>query len=209
MLPVEVSVFYYRYPWEQKGVVSGFIDKELLQVSGDGVSNLQQLIQNHPRAKYRMEEMQHRHGHRFERVLPLGEVFYLSYAGNHNRGAHFTNLSKEIDEDLHKVFDELSHYTDKFYYGRYDIKTTSIEDLKKGKNFIILEFNGCGAEPNHIYDCGMSIWKAYGVILQHWIALSRISRYNHKKGVPYWSFMKGYRYLREAKKHFRLLEKFD
>ena len=63
------------------------------------------------------------------------EIFYLSYAGNHNRGAHFTNLHKEIDEDLHKVFDELSHYTDKFFYGRYDIKTTSIEDLKKGKEF--------------------------------------------------------------------------
>ena len=207
--PVEVSVFYYRYPWETKGVVSGFIDKELLQVTGDGGSNLRQLIQAHPRARFRMEEMEHRHGHRFERILPAGEIFYLSYAGNHNRGAHFTNLHREIDEDLHKVFDDLSHYTDKFYYGRYDIKTSSIEDLKKGRNFVILEFNGCGAEPNHIYDCGMRLTAAYGVILQHWKALSRISRYNHKMGVPYWSFMKGYRFLKESKKHFELLEKFD
>jgi hypothetical protein len=207
--PVEVSVFYYRYPWEKKGVVSGFIDKELLQVTGNGSSNLRQLIEQHPRAKYRMEEMEHRHGHRFDRVIPEGEVFYLSYAGNHNRGAHFTNLHKEIDADLHKVFDDLSHYTNQFYYGRYDIKTSSIEDLKKGRNFVILEFNGCGAEPNHIYDCGMKLFKAYGVIIQHWRALSRISRYNHKQGVPYWSFMKGYRFLKESKKHFQLLEKFD
>ena len=209
ILPVEVSVFYYRYPWEEKGVVSGFIDKELLQVTGDGSTSLRQLIMDHPRAKYRMEEMEHRHGHRFERVLPKEEIFYLSYAGNHNRGAHFTNLHKEIDEDLHKVFDELSHYTNQFYYGRYDIKTSSIEDLKKGRNFVILEFNGCGAEPNHIYDCGMKLWKAYYVILQHWEALSRISRYNNKKGVPYWSFMKGYRFLKESKRHFQMLEKFD
>jgi hypothetical protein len=208
-LPVEVSVFYYRYPWEQKGVVSGFIDKELLQVKGDGSRTLQQLIAQHPRARHRMEEMEHRHGHRFDRVLQKEEVFYLSYAGNHNRGAHFTNLHKEIDEDLCRVFDELSHYTDKFYYGRYDIKTTSIEDLKQGRNFIILEFNGCGAEPNHIYDCGMSLWQAYGVILHHWKVLFRISRYNHRNGVPYWSFLRGYRYLKEAKKHFKLLEKFD
>ena len=208
-LPVEVSVFYYRYPWEKKGVVSGFIDKELLQVKGDGVTPLKDLILAHPRARFRMEEMEHRHGHRFERILPPGELFYLSYAGNHNRGAHFTNMHKEIDEDLHKVFDYLSHYTDKFYYGRYDIKTTSIEDLKQGKNFLILEFNGCGAEPNHIYDCGMSIWQAYGVILHHWNVLFRISRYNHRNGVPYWSFKRGYKYLRDAKKHFRLLEKYD
>jgi hypothetical protein len=208
-LPVEVSVFYYRYPDQQKGRVSGFIHKELLQVKGNGESMLKELIQQHPRARFRMDEMEHRHGHRFNRVIGKDEVFYLSYAGNHNRGAHFTNLHKEIDEDLQNVFDELSHYTDKFFYGRYDIKTTSIEDLKKGKNFLILEFNGCVAEPNHIYDCGMSIWKAYGVILTHWKALYRISRYNHRNGVPYWSFKRGWDYLKQSREHFRMLEKYD
>ncbi|MBI5857133.1 MAG: hypothetical protein HZB42_05750 [Sphingobacteriales bacterium] len=208
-LPVEVSVFYYRHPAQQSGTVSGFIHKELLHVKGDGFSTLKELILKHPRARYRMEEMEHRHGHRFGRVIHEGEVFYLSYAGNHNRGAHFTNLHREIDDDLLKVFDYLSHYTDKFYYGRYDIKTTSIEDLKKGKNFLILEFNGCGSEPNHIYDCGMSIRKAYAVILHHWKVLYQISRYNHRNGIPYWPFIKGWKYLREAKRHFRLLEKYD
>lgn len=63
-------------------------------------------------------------------------------------GAHFTNLHNEIDEDLHKVFDDLSHYTDKFYYGRYDIKTTSIEDLKQGKTFLFSSL--MVAEPSQI-----------------------------------------------------------
>ena len=208
-LPVEVSVFYYRYPWQQKGVVSGFIHKELLHVVGNGDDTLKQLVEKHPRARHRMEEMEHRHGHRFTRVIPKDEVFYLSYAGNHNRGAHFTNLHKEIDESLLKVFDDLSHYTDKFYYGRYDIKTTTIEDLKQGKNFWVLEFNGCGAEPNHIYDCGMSIRQAYGEILRHWKALYRISRYNHKNGTPYWTFRRGWKYLKDSREHFKMLEKFD
>ena len=208
-LPVEVSVFYYRHPTEQKGTVSGFIQKELLHVKGDGQSTLETLVARHPRAKFRMEEMKHRHGHRFDRVIPKDEIFYLSYAGNHNRGAHFTNLHNEIDENIHKVFDELSHYTKNFFYGRYDIKTNSIEDLKQGKNFMILEFNGSGAEPNHIYDCGMSIWRAYGILLKHWKVLYKISRYNHKNGAPYWSFNKGRRFMREAKKHFKLLEKYD
>ncbi len=208
-LPVEVSVFYYRFPNEEKGIVSGFIHKELLHVKGDGVSTLQQLTEQHPRAKHRLAEMQHRHGHRFDQVIPSDEIFYLSYAGNHNRGAQFTNLYKEIDDDLRRVFDELSHYTEKFYFGRYDIKTSSIEDLKQGKNFIILEFNGSGAEPNHIYDCNMSIWKAYGEILKHWSALAKISRQNRKRGYPYWSLFKGWKHMRESKKHFRLLEKYD
>lgn len=208
-LPVEVSVFYYRFPDQQKGVVSGFIHKELLQVKGDGVSTLEQLIVAHPRARFRMEEMKHRHGHRFDRVLDADEIFYLSYAGNHNRGAHFTNLHLEINEDLHCVFDELSHYTKYFFYGRYDIKTTSIEDLKQGKNFLILEYNGCGAEPNHIYDCGMSLWRAYAEILKHWRALYRISRHNHKNGTPYWSFKRGWNFLKESRRHFKMLEKYD
>ena len=208
-LPVEVSVFYYRYPPDQKGTVSGFIHKELLHVKGDGQHNLKELIELHPRARFRMEEMEHRHGHRFGRIPEKDEIFYLSYAGNHNRGAHFTNLHNEIDEQLLSVFDSISHYNGQFFYGRYDIKTTSIEDLKQGKNFLILEYNGCGAEPNHIYDCNMNLFAAYAELLKHWKALYRISRYNHKQGVPYWSFKKGLRFLKEARRHFKMLEQYD
>ncbi|HWC53146.1 MAG TPA: hypothetical protein VG676_06150 [Chitinophagaceae bacterium] len=208
-MPVEVSVFYYRHPAQMKGTISGFIQKELLEVYGDGTSTLWELILKHPRAKYRLEEMKHRHEHRLDRVLPVGQHFYLSYAGNHNRGARFINLHDQIDDDLLKVFDGISHYTDKFYYGRYDIKCNSIEELKAGKNYSILEFNGSGAEPNHIYDAGMSIWQAYREILKHWKALYEISKYNHENGALYWSYVKGRNYLRQAKRHFRMLEKFD
>jgi hypothetical protein len=208
-LPVEVSVFYYRHPTEMKGTISGFIQKELLEVYGDGRSTLLELIMHHPRAKYRLEEMKHRHEHRLDRVLAENQHFYLSYAGNHNRGARFINLQHEIDDQLLKVFDDLSHYTDKFYYGRYDIKCTSIEDLKQGRNYSILEFNGCGAEPNHIYDAGLTLGQAYAEILKHWKALYRISRHNHENGTPYWSFSKGKKFLREARRHFKMLEKYD
>ncbi|MGC4231793.1 MAG: hypothetical protein QM594_02185 [Niabella sp.] len=204
----EVSIFYYRYPWKQKGVVSGFIHKELLQVKGDGMSSLKELIEKHPQAKHRKAEMEHRHSHRFERVIPEGEIFYLSFAGNHNRGAKFTNLEKEINESLTGIFDELSRHTG-FFYGRYDIKANTIEDLKQGKNFTILEYNGAGAEPNHIYDCGMSLGKAYKTILHHWKVLYKISRYNAKNGHPCWSYKRGRKYLQAARKHFEMLEKFD
>ncbi|HOZ85172.1 MAG TPA: hypothetical protein PK191_06760 [Niabella sp.] len=206
--PIEVSVFYYRYPWKEKGYVSGFIYKELLQVKGDGKSTLKELVNDHPRAKFRIEEMENRHGHKFEKIIPLDEVFYLSFAGNHNRGARFTNLSEEIDTGLVNIFDELSQST-QFYYGRYDIKAASIEDLKQGRNFSILEYNGAGAEPNHIYDCGISLWKAYKIILLHWKALYKISKYNAQNGDPYWPFKKGKDYLKAARLHFKNLVKYD
>src|SRR5690349_13027167 len=43
--PLEVSVFYYRFPDQQKGTITGFIRKEFLQVTGDGTSTLWELVQ--------------------------------------------------------------------------------------------------------------------------------------------------------------------
>lgn len=207
--PLEISVFYYRYPDQQQGHITGFIQKNLMTVTGDGKSTLMELILRHPRAKFRLKEMKRRHEHRLDRVLAEGENFYLSYAGNHFRGASFIDLTEQIDHKLLTVFDRLSHYTDKFYYGRYDIKCNSVEELKEGKNFSILEFNGSGSEPIHVYDADLSLFGAYRVILKHWRILYHISKHNHRNGVPYWSFNKGRKFLRDAKRHFRMLSKYD
>ncbi|MFN5335108.1 MAG: hypothetical protein ACK5BV_07985 [Bacteroidota bacterium] len=204
-LPLEVSVFYYRYPDSPKGKVSGFFAKELLHVIGNGTDSVHALIQQHPRARFREDELKRKHGHVFQHVLANGEKFYLSYAGNHNRGARFISLKNEIDDALHQVFDDLNKHVPHFYYGRYDIKTLSVEDLKAGRNYYILEYNGSGAEPNHIYDAGLTLWEAYREILHHWKVLYEISKYNHKNGYPYWSFKKGVDFLRQSNAHFKKL----
>jgi hypothetical protein len=206
--PLEVSVFYYRYPDQQKGVITGFIQKELMDVTGDGESHLWKLIEAHPKAKHRLEEMRVKHAENLETIIPTGERYILTYAANLNRGAKFTNLKHLIDEDLLQVFDELSRPA-QFYYGRYDIKCRSVEDLKKGQHFSILEFNGSGAEPNHVYNAGYSLLEANREFILHWKVLFEISRYNHKHGVPYWSFKKGLHFLRDAKKHLKILEQYD
>ena len=135
--------------------------------------------------------------------------FYLSYALNLSRGGKLVSLAHEKDDRLLKVFDDLSHYAGHFYYGRYDLKCKSIEDLKQGKNFLVLEYNGCGAEPHHIYGNGNTLIEAYRIVLQHWKILYAISKYNVRNGVDYWEFRKGYKFLRNAKKHFRQLKQLD
>jgi hypothetical protein len=202
--PVEVSIFYHRHPAKSTGTISGFIEKTLLQVVGDGQSTLVELIRKHPKASGRLAELSVKHEQHFERTLDDGEVYLLSYAANHNRGAFFYNLQHRITPELAARFDDLSHKT-RFYYGRYDLKIRSVDDFCSGGDFSILEFNGCGAEPNHIYDCGMSLWQAYRIILQHWRALFEISRHNHQSGHTYWGFWKGLRFLRSSAKHFERL----
>ena len=206
--PLEVSVFYYRYPDQPRGVISGFIQKELMDVYGDGTSNLWQLIMEHPKAKHRAEEMRIKHEAQLHAVIPKGERYILTYAANLNRGARFTNLAHLIDDDLLQIFDEISRPA-QFFYGRYDIKCSSIEDLKKGNNFTILEFNGSGAEPNHVYNAGYTLFEAYRVFLHHWKVLFRISKYNKNNGIPYWPAAKGWKFLKAARKHLAILEKSD
>ena len=207
--PVEVSVFYYRFPNQQKGTITGFLKKEFLEVIGDGKSTLWELMQNYERVRFRLEEMRSKHVDKLNDIIPEGEIYVLSYALNLSRGGRLVSLEHEKDEDLLKVFDDLSHYTKHFYYGRYDIKCTSIDDLKKGKNFSILEYNGCGAEPHHIYGNGNNLLQAYKIVLHHWKMLYRISRYNHKAGTRYWKHEEGLQFLKQAKKHFKMLKQLD
>lgn len=207
--PMEVSLFYYRYPWEQKGNITGFLQKVPLQVTGDGVHTLKELILMNSKSKKRLESLKMKHGANFGMVLKEGEIYKLSVAGNHNRGANFIDLKDEINDSLRAMLDDISLSINDFFYGRYDILCDSIEELKEGKNFIILEYNGCGAEPNHFYDTGYSLRRAYLEIMMHWKKLFTISRYNHQQGCEYWSFRKGWRFLKDAKKYFRKIKQTD
>jgi hypothetical protein len=207
--PVELSVFYVRYPNAPKGKVTGFISKEYLHVVGDGQSTLLQLMEAHPRASFRLDELMNKHKSNLDNIIPANQTYFLSITGNHNRGAKFINLYKEIDDKLVNVFDHISNHTKHFYYGRYDVKTTSIEDLKQGKNIAVLEFNGVGAEPNHIYDCNMNYFQALKVIATHWGHMYRIGKLNNKEGVPYKSFIEGLKHLRKAQAFYQRLEHYD
>ena len=207
--PLEVSVFYYRFPNKQKGTITGFLKKEFLEVIGDGKSTLLQLIENYERVQFRKEEMKAKHAHTLNEIIPDGEIYILSHALNLSRGSKLVSLAHQIDERLLNVFDDLSNYTKHFYYGRYDIKCTSVEDLKQGKNYSILEYNGSGAEPHHAYGNGNTLLQAQKIFLYHWKILYQISKYNDKHGYPYWNFKKGLKFLKAARKKYNLLKKID
>lgn len=207
--PLEVSLFYYRYPNEKKGHITGFLQKVPMQVTGDGVHTLKELILLNSKSKKRVEELQAKHAANFNKIIPANEKYILSYAANHNRGAHFIDLSKKINETMINMLDEISLGINDFFYGRYDIMCNSIEELQQGKNFVILEYNGCGAEPNHFYDTGYTLTGAWKEILKHWKILFEISRYNYKHGVAYWPLFKGIRFRIDTKKYFKIINEAD
>ena len=205
---LEVSIFYYRFPNQRTGAITGFVRKEHLSVVGDGTSTLLELMTRCSRAQLRLDEMKLKHEPKLQYIVPLGQKYILCHALNLSRGGKLISLEHEKDERLLSIIDNLSH-TGKFYFGRYDIKCQSIESLKKGEHFSILEFNGSGAEPHHVYGNGNSLVQAIRILLQHWHILYRISLENHSNGIPYWSFIHGLNHMKQVRRHIKQLKNLE
>jgi hypothetical protein len=183
---VELGVFYYRFPDQTKGTVSSVVLKDFLKVTGDGKSTLGELIANYPRAGFQFERLNTRLN--YDSIPANEETILLEPIGNHCRGTTFLNANHIIDQKLIDIFDAISLQIPGFFFGRYDLRCKNIEDLKAGKNIKIVELNGAGAEPGHIYQPGYSIFKAWKELLFHWKILYQISVQNHEKGIPYMGF---------------------
>jgi hypothetical protein len=86
-----------------------------------------------------------------------------------------------------------------FYYGRLDIRFKDWESLARGEDFSIIEVNGSGSEPTHIYDPQHSIFFAWREIIKHWKILYQICKANNKKGVKYLTLAEGRREIKSFK----------
>ena len=200
-LPVEVGVFYYRYPNQSKGRVSSVVIKEMLSVKGDGKTDLLALILKNDRAKLQLDHLKKQYD--LNLVPDAGETMELVGIGNHCKGATFLNGNYLINQKLHDTFDDISRGIEGFYYGRFDLRCASIEALYAGA-VKIMELNGAGSEPAHIYQPGFSIIEAYRVLFQHWKALFDISTYNKKVGVPYLTFKEGWKAYQKVRSYNKL-----
>lgn len=199
-LPVELGVFYTRMPDKAEGYVNSVVIKDMLTVTGDGKSTLRELILDKPRAKLQWPKLKNAHAELLESIPPANEKVILNSIGNHSLGTTFLNGEHLINDRLSKTFDTISKQIEGFYFGRYDLRCASLEDLYEGK-IKIMELNGCGAEPAHIYHPGFSLWKALGVLFTHWRNIFRISMQNHQRGISFTPYQEGkkiYKKFKEA-----------
>ncbi len=180
---IELGVLFSRLPNEKIGKVSSVTLKEFLTVTGDGKSSIEALILQSNRARFQLETLQKRLGEEIKDVLPLGEKRLLEPIGNHCRGTKFVNANHLINKQLDEVFTKISEGFEGFFYGRFDMKVASIEDLYLGKNIRIMELNGVSSDPGHIYDPRYYLWQAYRDLMWHWKRAADISIQNQKSGI--------------------------
>jgi len=202
----EVGIFYYRYPNETRGHISGIVEKEFLNVEGDGTSTITELLRKDKRSILQIPSLKKIYGDGLKRILQKGQNEILVPYGNHVRGAKFIDASHLIDEKLTRSIDLVCQQVNGFYFGRMDIRYNTWEELKKGEKFSIIELNGAGSEPTHIYDPRHSIFFAWKEIIRHWNILWRISRINHIHGdLPFMKTSTGIKMFRENSEYVKLI----
>lgn len=194
--PMELAVLHYRLPGCETGVLSSLCIKEPLRVRGDGRRCVEELMAAEPRALLQLERFRREKPALLRRIPAEGEEVLLEPIGNHCRGTAFLDGSRLIDAELKAVFDRLSARLEGIHYGRYDLKCRSIEDLRQGRHFKILEYNGIGAEPAHIYDPRIPLLEKYRIVYRHWRAIFEIYRSQRARGVEPLSLGAGLRALR-------------
>lgn len=202
----EAGIFYYRFPGEKHGHISGIVEKEFLKVTGDGHSSMLDLLKQEKRYVLQLKVLEKTYGDFLHGILKEGQQYVLVPYGNHVRGSKFIDISYLIDEQLTHAIDSVCRQVDGFYYGRLDVRYNTWEELRQGKNFSIIELNGAGSEPTHIYDPGHSIFFAWKEIIRHWKILWKISWMNYDKTHrPYMNLRTGLSMLKENKKYVKLI----
>lgn len=208
--PEEIGVFYSRMPDEEKGEIISLTLKEFLHVIGDGESTVLDLVAEKPRALLQMERLQETHKDILNKIPAKGEKVNLGVIGNHSKGTLFINGNDQIDGALTQVFDRLARHIDGFYYGRFDIKCESLDKLRAGQDFKIIELNGVFSEPTHIYDSSkMSYFEALRTIMQHWKLVQEISFKNYQKGITPMPLPDMLKVIKSIRDYSKLIKRFS
>lgn len=182
---IELGVFYHKYPNQHKSDITSVTSKEFLSITGNGGHTFEALIKKSVRASNQYDRMRIKFAEVWHEVIPDGEKILLEPIGNHCRGTMFLNSNHLINAELIAVFDKISKDIPGFFYGRYDLKVKSLEDLYAGKNIRVMELNGVASEPAHIYDPQFSLLAAYAELYKHLKIIAEISMQNQQKGIGF------------------------
>ena len=179
----EFGVFYYRIPGQPRGHVFSITEKRFPSVVGDGRQDLEHLILRDPRAvcmaPYYLRLMDDR-----RYMVPAEEeTVQLVELGTHCRGAVFYDGRWIKTIELERAVDELCQGFEGFNFGRFDIRTTSLDDFRSGRGFKVIELNGVTSESTNIYDPGNGLFDAYAVLFRQWRIAYKIGERNRRAGV--------------------------
>lgn len=159
----EAGIFYSRLPGEETGRILSMTFKTSPSVIGDGVSTLRDLVLAHPRAGKAPQVYLPRLAARLDHIPAAGERIPLVFTGNHSKGSAFRDASHLITRALTHRINAILRTMPDFHHGRVDLRFASVAALREGRGFQIIEINGIGAEPIHMWAPGTTLADIYRI----------------------------------------------
>jgi hypothetical protein len=180
--PEEASILYMRRPSQKKGQIFSLTLKRFPTVRGDGSHTLRELILADERANIFKDIYLERHSDYLDQVLDKDIPFSLAFAGNLSLGTIFRDGVREITEELTERIRSIANVLPEFYFGRFDLRFESLEALRRGEQFLIVEINGASSEATHIWDPHFRLVDAYRTLFKQFKILFQIGTENRKRG---------------------------
>ncbi len=196
---VEFGVQWCRGPDQEVGTVTSIGGKHPQHVTGDGKRTLEELILNDARAVTMARYYLLKFERRLAEVPAEHERVELTEIGTHARGAVFTDERHLATAELRRVLDALGDGFVGFHFGRYDLRVPCEDDLRAGRNLVVLELNGVTGEPIHVYQPGYPWWRGVRDLCRHWKRACEIGAVNRSRGAKptslrgLWGLVRGHR----------------
>jgi pimeloyl-ACP methyl ester carboxylesterase/membrane protein DedA with SNARE-associated domain len=178
---VEHGVFYARKPSEETGRIIAVTEKSMPVVAGDGRRTLEELILADPRAIAMAGTYLAEQEPRLREIPAAGEAVQLVELGTHCRGAYFGDGARLVTPELTAAIDRVSRTFEGFFFGRYDVRSDSTEEFRRGV-FRVIELNGVTSEATSIYDPAHGLLDAYRTLFAQWRLAFEIGEENRERG---------------------------
>jgi len=203
----EAAIFYVRMPDSEKGEIFSLTFRYFPYVIGDGQSTVRQLIWEDARTNWKSQFHQGidplhcglTPAH-LESVPANGKVERLSFIGSNRVGGLYCDGQEYITPELTDRIDQIAKSIPEFYFGRFDTRFESVDALKRGEGFQIIEINGAGAEAINIWDPDMPLHEAYRILFRQQALMFEIARKNLERGFKPIGIRDLYRYQRRQQR---------
>lgn len=185
----EAGVLYARAPGTRDGHIVSLTLRYFPHVVGDGRSSVRDLILRDARAAWKagahlgLDEKHLGQSARELDIIPAaGETVRLSFIGSNRVGGFYRDAREHITPSLCRRFDAISKSMPDFYYGRYDVRFQSLDHLRNGEAFAIIEINGAGGESINVWDPSMPLRQVYRELFTQQRILFEIGAANRARG---------------------------
>ncbi|WP_246395630.1 D-alanine--D-alanine ligase [Gluconacetobacter tumulisoli] len=178
----EAGIFYSRIPGEATGRILSMTFKTSPSVVGDGLSTLRELVLAHPRTGRVPHVYLPRLAAQLDHVPEAGRRIPLVFTGNHSKGSAFRDASHLVTPELTRRIDAILRSMPDFHHGRVDLRFASVAALREGHGFQIIEINGIGSEPIHMWAPGTALADIYRIQFRFYGRAFRIGDLMRRRG---------------------------